>query len=70
MKQVIEVKAVARVFVQDATGVNPDGKRYEVIDEDGDRLVYVDSIQGAKDEASALTDGLFGFDVTVTEVTS
>jgi len=48
--------ATAIFIVKDATGPNHDGLELEVIDPEGDRLAYVESLDAAADLIGNLTD--------------
>lgn len=53
--------------IQSATGPNPRNQEYELIDSDGDRMAYVDSVSGA---VEILSDEFTGAQISDIEVIS
>jgi len=65
----LNVTARSQYTMRHATGPNREGKDYEVIDADGDRVAYVDSAEEASDILHDLHNdsGVYYDRVTVTK---
>jgi hypothetical protein len=52
----MKITATAEFFVNEATGPNPRGKRFELLDDDGIRLSYVDTLEEAQQDIAQLIE--------------
>lgn len=56
-----EITVTIKFTIREATGVNPNGKALEVLDNGKDRVAYVDSVSEAETVVEDLCEQSFGY---------